>query len=132
MGKGQCFLDKEVETRKGKVRHLNVVISSFDDDFNSLAVPITTWYEINGKPLLTNDNSCILLPGCHPFVKHKSYAKYKMAKSINAVDLVKGLYRGLLISQPDMPEQYVQSLQRGAEESPYLPDELKRFFEYFL
>ena len=27
MGKGHCFLDKEVETRKGKVRHLNVVMS---------------------------------------------------------------------------------------------------------
>ncbi|GHT96105.1 hypothetical protein FACS1894141_5870 [Spirochaetia bacterium] len=132
MGKGQCFLDQEVETRRGKIRHLNVIISNADADFNSLVVPITTWYEINGRPIPTQDNSCVLPPDCHPFIKHKSYAKYKMARSLNSIDLANGLFKGEFIKQQDMSVQYVQDLQRGAEASPYLPDQLKRFFDYFL
>ena len=46
--------------------------------------------------------------------------------------LASGLFKGVFIAQKDMPGQYVQDLQRGAEQSPYLPDELKRFFDFFL
>jgi hypothetical protein len=132
MSKGVAFLDVEVQTRNGPARHLTVIITNPDDDRNFLAVPVSTYVKINGKPLPGQDESCLLTPGCHPFIKRKSYALYKKAKAISFQQLYNGLNRGLFVRQPNMAKEIIQDLQRGAELSIFFPEELKRFFSFFL
>jgi hypothetical protein len=48
------------------------------------------------------------------------------------VEMLKGLLKGLIVKKEDMAQKYVQDMQRGAETSPYLPEEFYHFFEFFL
>jgi hypothetical protein len=132
MKKGMAFLDVEVPTRNGPARHLNVIITEPDDEGNCLAVPICSYRETNGRPFPNQDESYLLSPGCHPFIKKKSYALYRKAKAISSQTLSNGLKRKVFSPQPDMAIEVVQGLQCGAELSRFFPEELKRFFNYFI
>jgi hypothetical protein len=133
MAKGQAFLSEEEQTSKGPARHLNVIITEPTEDMNYLVVPVTTYYEdAEGHSLPGQDNSCILKAGRHPFIKHKSYVRYKNARRMNALEIVIGVQKGLLIRKEDMDPAIIQDMQRGAEESPFLPKEFIPFFKYFL
>jgi hypothetical protein len=131
MGKAQTFLVKG-ETRRGPTLHLNVVVSGADEDQNYLVVPVTTYYEHDGIPARGQDESCILPAQSHPFIVHKSYACYSRARKMSYTEIYNGLRQGILVSKQDMAPFYLQEIQRGAEASPHLPEELSHFFEYFL
>jgi hypothetical protein len=133
MAKGQTFLGEEEKTSRGPTRHLNVIITEPSEDMSYLIVPITTYREdANGRPVPGQDDSCILAAGCHPFIKHKSYVHYKYARQMSALEIVIGIQKGLLIKKDAMNPVIIQDIQRGAEESPNLPEELTRFFQFFL
>jgi hypothetical protein len=132
MAKGQAFLNVPDKTSRGDIRHLNIIITNPDDDNNVLVVPVCTYREKNGEPLLGQDPSCLLPIGCHPSVKGKSYVRYHNAKAMNLIDIFNGIKKGKLVQQQDIDIRFVQDMQRGAEESPFLPEKLKIFFEYFL
>jgi hypothetical protein len=133
MAKGQAFLSEEEQTSKGPARHLNVIITEPTEDMNYLVVPVTTYYEDrNGHPIPGQDDSCILKTGSHPFIKHTSYVRYKNARKMSYVEIFNGLKKGILIRKEDMDPAVVQDMQRGAEETPFLPKEFIPFFKYFL
>jgi len=132
MAKGQSFLNVPDKTARGEIRHLNVVITEPDDDNNVLVVPVCTYREKDGRPLSGQDSSCLLPPGCHPFIKEKSYINYRKALAMSLVDIFNGLKKGKLIDKADFDNRFVQDMQRGAEETIFLPEKLKRFFDYFL
>jgi hypothetical protein len=133
MAKGQTFLGEEERTSRGLVRHLNVIITEPTEDLNYLIAPVTTYREdAYGRPYPGQDDSCILPAGCHPFIKHKSYVRYKNARKMSAYEILVGIKKGLLIKKEDMDPAIIQSMQRGAEESPHLPEELTPFFQFFL
>jgi|GEM_PF-524045 len=132
MAKGQSFLNIPDVTARGDIRHLNVVITEPDNEKNVLVVPVCTYRERDGQPIPGIDTSCVLQAGSHPFIKAKSYINYGKAKSMNIIDIFNGLSKGKLIRQQDIDMRFVQDMQKGAEETIYLPEKLKRFFEYFL
>jgi hypothetical protein len=132
MVKGQAFLNVPDKTSRGDIRHLNIIITNPDDDNNVLVVPVCTYREKDGKPFLGQDLSCLLPAGCHPFIKEKSYIRYHNAKAMNLIDIINGLNNGKLIRQKDIDIRFVQDMQRGAEETPFIPEKLKIFFEYFV
>ncbi|MDR0301384.1 MAG: hypothetical protein LBI04_03620 [Treponema sp.] len=132
MAKGQSFLNVPDKTARGEIRHLNVVITEPDDDNNVLVVPVCTYREKDGKPFPGQDDSCLLRTGCHPFIKERSYIKYSNALAMSLIDIFNGLKKGKLIKKSDFDNSFVQDMQRGAEESIFLPEKLKRFFEYFV
>jgi len=132
MGKGQSFLSEFDTTSRGKLRHLNVVISNPDSENNVLVVPVCTYYENNGRPLPMQDDSCVLPADCHPFTKHKSFVLYSRARAVNLVAIFNDLQKGRIIRKEDFSDVYVQNMQRGAELMRKLPSKLKRFFEFFL
>ena len=132
MGKGQAFLGEPDKTSRGEIRHLNVIITGPDNENNVLVVPVCTCREKNGKPFSGIDTSCLLPPGCHFFVKEKSYISYRNAKAVNLIDIFNGLNKGKLTQMQDFETSFVQDMQKGAEISPFIPGKLKRFFDYFL
>ena len=132
MGKGLSFLSEPNKTARGEIRHLNVVITEPDNEKSVLVVPICTYREKNGKPFPGQDPSCLLPAGCHPFVKTRSFVNYGKAQSMTFANIFNGLKKGKLIAKEDFDARFVQDMQRGAEESLFLPEKLKRFFEYFI
>jgi hypothetical protein len=131
MGKGQAFLSENENTPQGLMRHLNVIITEADEDSFYMVVPVTTYREENGRPFGGQDDSCILPPGCHSFIRHKSYVRYAKARRMSYAEIFNGLKKGILIKKDDMPIRYVQDMQKGAAISPFLPEELSHFLEYF-
>ena len=132
MAKGQSFLNVPDITARGEIRHLNVVITEPDEDNNVLVVPVCTYRETDGKPWPGQDSSCILNARCHSFIKTKSFIMYRNAKAMNLVDIFNGIQKGRLTKQPDFNISIVQDIQRGAEESFFLPTKYRHFFNYFL
>ena len=132
MGRGQAFLGEPDETSRGGIRHLNVVITNPDDENNVMVVPICTYREKDGRPFPGQDESCLLPAGSHPFIRAKSYVSYRNAKSVSLIDIFNGLSKGRLVRKEDFALCFVQDMQRGAEESPFLPRKLQRFFWHFL
>jgi hypothetical protein len=51
---------------------------------------------------------------------------------MSAFEILIGIQKGLLIKKEDMEPVIIQNIQRGAEESPNLPEGLVRFFQFFL
>ena len=131
MWKGQTFLGTEVKTPRGCFRHLNIVISDVDTEHNYLVVPITTYRIIDGRPLKGQDKSCILSGGCHPFIVHDSYACYGRARKMSYTEIYNGIKKGLFAEKAEIDGVCLKKLQNGARVSPYLPEELTSFFEYF-
>ena len=133
MAKGHAFLNTPDDTSRGSIRHLHVIITNPDSEKDVLVVPVCSYHEKDGKPLLPGqDESCILTAGCHPFVKVKSYISYRNSKAMNFIEIFNGLNKGILIRKQEFESQYIQDMQRGAEESQFLPEKLKRFFKHFL
>jgi hypothetical protein len=132
MAKGLSFLNIPDKTDRGDIRHLNVVITEPDNDNNVLVVPVCTYREKDGIPFPGQDKSCLLPVGCHPFIKEKSYIKYRNALAMSLIDIFNGLNKGKLVKKSDFDNRFVQDMQRGAEESIFISEKLKRFFEYFL
>jgi hypothetical protein len=132
MAKGQAFLNAPDDTARGKIRHLNVVITEPDEDNIVLVVPVCTYHEENGIPRQGQDTSCILKAGCHPFIKVNSYIRYQKAKEMSLVSIFNGLQKGVLIKKQDFNNNLIQDMQKGAELSVYLPEKFKRLFSYFL
>jgi len=132
MAKGQAFLNAPDDTSRGNIKHLHVIITNPDSEKDVLVVPVCTYHEKDGKPLSGQDASCILPAGCHPFVKVKSYISYRNSKAMNFIEIFNGLNKGILIRKQEFESQYIQDMQRGAEESQFLPEKLKRFFKHFL
>ena len=132
MIRGQAFLNVPDKTARGNIRHLNVIITEPDSENNVLVVPVCTYREKDGKPLPWQDPSCRLPAGCHPFVNDKSFVGYNNARVMSLIDIINGFNKGILVRQKEFEAKYVQDIQRGAEESLFLPEKFKRFFEFFL
>jgi hypothetical protein len=133
MAKGQAFLSDEEPAKRGPTRHLNVVITEPDEEQNHLVVPITTYRtDSAGRSYRGQDDSCILPPGCHSFIRVKSYVRYANARKMSYTEIFNGISKGLIIRMKDMEARYVQDMQRGAEQSPYLPAEFYHFFAFFI
>jgi hypothetical protein len=133
MAEGQAFLSDEEPTKRGLTRHLNVVITEPDEEQNYLVVPITTYrIDSTGRPYKGQDESCILPVRCHPFIREISYVRYANARKMSYIEIFNGIRKGLIIRMKDMDAQYVQDMQQGAEQSPYLPEEFYHFFAFFI
>ena len=132
MAKGQTFLNVPDDTSRGSIRHLHVIITNPDSEKDVLVVPVSRYHEKDGNPFPGQDESCILTAGCHPFVKVKSYISYRHSKAMNLIEIFNGLQKGKLIRKEEFEPRFIQDMQRGADESPFLPEKLKRFFGHFL
>jgi hypothetical protein len=127
MGKGQTFLGKEEQTGSGLKRHLNIVITEPDEDQNYLVVPVTTWHDGYRR----QDDSCILPAGAHAFITHKSWVNYARAKQMSYTEIFNGIRKGYLIAKVDIAAPHLQDIQKGAVNSPYFPEKLNHFLEFF-
>jgi len=71
------------------------------------------------------DGSCILNPGDHPFIKHKSYINYRYART----DTAEHLKKMLLDAHDDCSHELLRRIIEGAKKSRYIRRDLKLLFE---
>lgn len=73
------------------------------------------------------DQTCIILAGEHPFVRHKSYVLYRSAQTIGCDEVSRGLKAGTLAVHDDMNGQTFLRVRNGVCRSPSTPRKIKTY-----
>lgn len=124
--KGSVYLIHTPRADNPDSHHKFVILNNptEDNDFRVLMVNFSTVYR-EGK----YDKSCILYPGDHPEVKHKSFmvyeeAKIKSYKEIESEHIKQ--YRDRM--KDDVMEKIIKGLIKSKDTPPYI----KRFYNQYI
>lgn len=77
------------------------------------------------RPGVHFDATCLLQPGCHPFVKVASYVVYRSARLEAEAHLLALVEKGLFRPQDPMPVAIVGDIRSGLIASPFTKREFK-------
>lgn len=66
------------------------------------------------------DDSCILMPGDHPFVQHRTCMRYDRARTRRNADLDRLLSSGEIILDERVSDPVLQRIRQGAAISDYI------------
>ena len=113
---GSAFINADRRT-DGAPAHLWVIIAEPSDDPQSvLIVNISTL-----RGAVTDDTTCILEAGEHPFIHKRSFVAYRFARKPKREELLKLLDRNLLYLQDPVVSAVLERIRNGAKNSPNLP-----------
>lgn len=77
------------------------------------------------RPGVHFDATCLLQPGCHPFVKIESYVVFRSARVDSEEHLLALVRKGLFRPQDPMPAAIVGAIRSGLLASPFTKREFK-------
>lgn len=121
MSKGKSFLSAPEKTASGdEKRHLRIVITNPDAEFNQVVVSVTTLKYPN-----VQDCSCVLKAGDHRFITHDSIVDYKRTIIMSSVEIFNGINKGILIDKQDVKPEILKRIINAAKQSRYIPPEIK-------
>ena len=100
----------------GPTSHIHFVISEKNSEGNSLVVNASTY-----RGMRSEDTTCILQPGEHPFIKAVSYIPYQYAREMSWKDIQK--------KNPveDVSADLYEKLRDGARRSDFFPRKLLKY-----
>jgi hypothetical protein len=103
--------------------HLFVICSDTCGHGKQVLVPIASW--LNDLC----DDTCILQPHEHRFLKQKSYMLYRYARVAVSRELVTGVSEGVLVPREDMNGQTFQRIKNGISASDRTPRKVKKYWK---
>ena len=125
MPKKTTFLSKPEKSKSGKeFRHLRIIVSDSDKNNEQIVVSVTSLKFDN------QDKSCIIHPGEHPFIKHKSIIDFKRTKIMSTIDIINGINKGWLIKKEDISDTLLTRIQNALKQSKFISAEGKSLFRY--
>ncbi|MDR0820186.1 MAG: SocA family protein [Endomicrobium sp.] len=107
-------------------QEIKEIISSPDVDGNVLAVNMTTLRNPEKA-----DSSCVLDAGDRPEIKHKSFVFYRQAVEAAAEKIMIRILSQCYKDAEKLTDKILRKIQEGAKKSKFLPEKLKKYFEYF-
>lgn len=107
MEPGDTFLMPSGTHHNPNAMHLFVVCSLLRNENEVLLASIATWRNH------LCDSTCILTPGCHPFINRKSYVFYRSSRIEKIADLEFGLGQLHFIEKDPMPAELVERMLDG-------------------
>ena len=103
-------------------KHLFFILNDACAEGKHLLVNVTTIYE--GVPF---DPACVVEPGEHPFIRHKSSMNYRMARIMEAVRITKYVGGWYYKDGEDASKELVEKIIAGALESEFLPKHILKY-----
>lgn len=127
-GAGDCFWIETNYSEEGTlVGHLFVVILDPEEiTKNTIIVPIDT---LRSKK---QDQTTILDPGDHEFVKTKSFLNYNRAKIRSVTFIEQMIESGKAKIQPPMKPDVLDRIIRGLRKSEHTPQEVLVMYGYYM
>ncbi|MEX2120191.1 MAG: hypothetical protein WD847_11405 [Pirellulales bacterium] len=104
--------------------HLWVVISDPGKDDEQVVIVNLTSHDSPEK-----DDSCILDPGDHPWVRHKTSVRYRDARVASERDLDKLVKKRKLKPQNPVSNETLGKILAGAQMSPHFPLRPRRILQ---
>ena len=106
---------------KDAVAHLWIIITDPQkNDGDVLAVNLTTLRDH------TEDESCVLDKGDHPFIRHKTAVNYGDARRWRISKINQALEEGKLLMDRPVTPGVLRKILKGAKESKFLREHSKR------
>lgn len=126
---GNVFRQGTLLILSGPVNHLHVIMNdpvySHEHGYEGvLAVNITSL-----KPDIFHDSSCVLTPGCHPFVIRDSWVVYKDAVVLNAARLDFKVDSGEVVTHQPVSNAVYQMVRDGFDKSRHVTTKILRFMK---
>jgi len=103
--------------------HLFIICTDANDQKEHLLVSISKWRNDFCDP------TCILEPGCHAFVRHKSWVMYRSATIETSDTLMRGVGEGILQPRDCLDANIYKSVEDGILKSPHTPRKFKTFYK---
>lgn len=113
----------------GPVKHLHVVMNDpvYSPEHRDERVLVVNISSI--KDDCTYDDSCVLKPGCHPFVKQPSYVYYRDAAALVVPRIIEKVELGEFdLHHPVDQDLYLRVLN-GFNTSKHVKPKIKRFLK---
>jgi hypothetical protein len=109
---GSTFVNREA---RDLPPHLWIVISDDETSQEVVIVNFTTLQAISA------DKSCVVEPGEHPFVHHRTCVNYRDARVVPLVLLESGRKSGLLTPNSNVSQELLAKIRQGAANSRLTP-----------
>jgi hypothetical protein len=103
-------------------KHLYIVVSDpSQDNENILIANVTSdgsW-----------DDSCVLVPGDHPSIKHESYVNFQRAKCVTRDGIRSGHDSGIFSFDVALSPEVLDKVRKGAGNSRFLAKKFRKLHE---
>lgn len=76
-----------------------------------------------------HDNACVLYPGDHPFIRHKSYIAYARGRVERDTRLIRGVERGLTVDKGRIAHDVFDRILAGSRVSRHVKPFLTEFLD---
>ncbi|MFV1922959.1 MAG: hypothetical protein ACMZ63_10175 [Methylotenera sp.] len=77
-----------------------------------------------------HDNTCLLYPGDHPFIRHDSYVNYHFARIEETRKLINGCKKGLFINSDPFDSDICARICNGLLNSRHTTLKIKKFYSF--
>lgn len=115
---GDCWLLRFDNT--GPKVHLWVLLTDPRPGGEAVIASVTTLRH-NG------DQTVILQPGDHPFIRHASIVLYSDCRIVSAAELTKWIVAGMAIPQAPFTSRVLSTITKGAMQSDFTPKKILQF-----
>jgi hypothetical protein len=124
------FAGATLHMPSGPDKHLFVVLNDpkvFEGYGTMLCIALVNLSTVPNNPNVKFDSTCIVQPGCHPFVKQPSYVYYKHAELKQLRDVLSHIEKRLYIPHDTpMAASELARIRYGLKASPFTARALKR------
>lgn len=103
---------------------MRIIVSDSDKNNEQIVVSVTSLKFDN------QDTGCIIHPGEHSFIKHKSIVDFKRTKIMSTIDIINGINKGWLIKKEDISDTLLKRIQSALKQSKFISAEVKSLFPY--
>ena len=100
--------------------HLWVIVSDPAKDVANVVISNFTTFDG------TEEESCVVNNGEHPFVRHKTVVRYRDAKTVSANDLKTLVKKGQLKPHMPLSAEILDRVRQGAGQSDFLPEQCRK------
>ncbi len=101
----------------GEKPHLHIVMCDPYTDGDDMPEKVV-WVSISScRPDRRYDETCLLYPGDHPFIKHDSYVYYELVNSITVRSVQNHIRSRWALPKEQMREEVFQRIHKGFDSS---------------
>jgi hypothetical protein len=100
--------------------HIWVVLNNPRDDDVVVRVNLTSFHP-------DKDCTCVLEPGDHPLIRHRTLLNYPKAQLSKASVIAHNLHENRITALQNFPSEVFQKIKQGGLETTFLSEKLKRY-----
>lgn len=113
-------------------KHLFILVTDPVENFDTKIKEVLVVSLSTIKPKSPYDNTCIIHPKEHPFVKYDSFVSYRESAIKDCDKLINGVKQGIFEAKGIIDTPVFTRICSGIETSRFIPSKCLKFYRRFL